>query len=321
MKKHFHIWMIVIPILIIIALIVFAYFRIKGFLNPVTIDTEIEESAIEAYEDNYDVIMPLMKKEGYIVKQDIKKILLFGNDPFAEDRDSEDGMAAMIAEATGAEVINCSISGTYASQTIVGEPLENPMDVYTPYYLCTLACFPDTFSEVVDEGGVLLGDAKPADADEVVETLKNIDLTQIDMVVFFYDLTDYYLDHPTYITEISKAEDTFSGNMYLAVNMLSVRYPNIRIICMSPYYNSFTDDEGNPISAELVKNSYGTPGDYVLSEGGGVQIYTATSFIDNYFGSITQDNYENYLRDSKHLNQAGRELLVQRLYKAIHYYD
>ena len=321
MKKHFHVWMIVIPLLIIIALIVFTILRIRGFLNPVTVDREIDISALDEYEDNYDVIMPLMDKEGYIVKQDVKNIIVFGNDPFAEDRDSETGLAAKLAKATGANVINCAISGSYASQTVVGEPLLNPMDVYTPYYLCTLASFPEQFSEVVDEGGRLLGENKPADADEVIETLKNIDLSTVDMAVFFYDLTDYYMDHPTYITEISKAEDTFSGNMYLAVNMLSVKFPNIRIICMSPFYNPMTDDEGNVISAELVKNSYGTPGDYVLSEGGGVQLYTANSFIDNYFGSINQENYEPYLLDSRHLNEAGRDLLIKRLMYAITYYD
>ncbi len=321
MKKHLH-WIAMAGLgLLIIGLVVFAILRFRSFLNPVSIDKEIDDEAIANYEDNYDVIMPLMDANGYVVKQEVKDILILGNDPFAQDRDSKDGMAAMLAEKTGAYVINCAISGTYATQTNIQDPLANPLDVYTPYYLSTFLSFPDTVIGNIETGANLLGENNPPDAAQVLDTLKNIDLNEIDMVIIFYDLTDYYLNHPTYITEIEEAADTFAGNILLAANMITVMHPHVRVICMSPYYNSFTDENGEHKSAELVRNDYGTPGDYVLSEGGGIQIFTSGSFVDNYFGSITEDNYTPYLRDNKNLSKEGRELLVDRLVYFINYYN
>ena len=37
------------------------------------------------------------------------------------------------------------------------------------------------------------------------------------------------------------------------------------------------------------------------------------SFIDNYFGTINEDNYKEYMRDYMHVNQAGREKLADRI--------
>lgn len=314
MKKHLHHLIIIFPAVLIVGLIVFAILRFNGFINKVTIDTEISQEDLESYEDNYDIIVPLLDKDGYLVKQDVRNVLVFGNGPFAEDRDSENGMASLLSEALGgANVINCAISGTYATPLDNDNPLDNPMDVYTPFYLTSLMAFPGYVEDNIDAAPALLGDENPPDAAEVIETLKNLDPETIDIVVFFYDLTDYYLERPCFFDLESISAETFGGNVYYAVNMINSMYPHIRVICMSPYYNSFTDKDGNPVSAELKKNKWGTPGNYVLAEGGGIQVFTPSSFIDNYFGSIDENNYKKYLSDERHLNQDGRKLLVERL--------
>ncbi len=321
MKKNTHIILIIAPIVLIVGLIIFAVLRFRGFLNHVTIDKEISDEAIASYEDNYDMIMPLMDEQGYVIKQDVRNILVLGNGPFAEDRDSEEGMAMMLKEATNAHVINCALEGTYATQTDLRDPLSNPLDIYTPYLLSTLLTFPDQITETIDTGMALLGDKNPPHASEVIETLKNIDLNEIDIVVIMYDLTDYHLDNPTNIEDIQEAADTFSGNVLLTANMISIMYPRVRVICMSPFYNSRRDDSGEFVSAELFKNTYGSPSEYVLSEGGGIQIFTPASFVDNYFGSITEDNFRDYLKNDTQLNVEGRKLLVKRLTDAIYYFD
>ena len=52
-----------------------------------------------------------------------------------------------------------------------------------------------------------------------------------------------------------------------------------------------------------------------------VQIHSTASFIDNYFGSINEENYSKYLTDGVHLNSEGRHLLIDRLVYAINYFN
>ena len=37
------------------------------------------------------------------------------------------------------------------------------------------------------------------------------------------------------------------------------------------------------------------------------------SFIDNYYGTINEDNYKEYMRDYFHLNEKGREKVADRI--------
>ena len=44
-----------------------------------------------------------------------------------------------------------------------------------------------------------------------------------------------------------------------------------------------------------------------------VAVENGVTFIDNYCGTITEDNYDRYLEDNIHLNDDGRELLAERI--------
>jgi hypothetical protein len=113
-KKHIPIILIVIPALVIVALITFAILRVRAWIYTIQPPAEVYSEKIDAEfgEGSYDVILPLMDENGFAVKQDVKKILVFGNDPFANIPDSGSSMAAMLARKTGADVINCAVSGS-----------------------------------------------------------------------------------------------------------------------------------------------------------------------------------------------------------------
>ncbi len=323
-KKHIPIILIVIPALVIVALITFAILRVRAWIYTIQPPAEVYSEKIDAEfgEGSYDVILPLMDENGFAVKQDVKKILVFGNDPFANIPDSGSSMAAMLARKTGADVINCAVSGSYMCQSEAGNVLSDPMDVFTPYYMSVLTLFPEEVGETFDSAQQMLGSDLPPEFPAIRKALSELDLSTVDLIVFMYDLTDFYMDHPLSVGEIEAKEDTTSGNLRLAVNLFEKFLPDTRIICMSPYYNAFTDKNGDPESAELHQTSEGhTPSDFALSVGGAVQIHSTASFIDNYFGSINEDNYEDYLTDGIHLNEAGKELLTDRLVYAIKLFD
>ncbi|MCR4617024.1 MAG: hypothetical protein K5669_02420 [Lachnospiraceae bacterium] len=313
-KTHLHTLLILAGILLIIGLVAFIVLRFTNFINFVTIDKEISDEAIASYTDNNDIVMPVLDKDGYILKRDVENILILGNGPFALDKDSKNGLAAMLADKTGANVINCALPGTYACQIDTENILTNPMDVYSPYYLAMYKAFPEAVSEQFDAAYKALGSDNPEGAKEVLDTLSSLDMSTVQVLVLFYDLTDYYMDHPRDSKDAALDEGSFGGNIYRTVHLFNAVYPEVRIIVMSPYYNPAKDDNGNEISAELVKNSYGNPSAYVYAEIGTVQSICTASFMDNYFGSITEDNYTGYLNsDGRTLNKAGRELMTKRL--------
>ena len=323
-KKHIPIILIVIPAVVIVALLIFAVLRIRAWINPVKPPTEVYSQNIDAElgVSTYDVILPLMDENGFGVKQDVKKILVFGNDPFASSRGDSDSMALLLSEKTGAQVINCAISGSYMCETSADDILSEPMNVFTPYYMSVLTLFPGEVNDTFDEAQALLGEALPPEFPDVRYALANLDLDSVDLIVFMYDLTDFYMDHPLSVGEIEAKEDTTSGNLRMAVNLFQKFMPGTRIICMSPYYNEFKDADGNPESAELHRTFEGqSPSDFAMSVGGAVQIHSTASFIDNYFGSINEENYSKYLTDGVHLNSEGRHLLIDRLVYAINYFN
>ena len=45
------------------------------------------------------------------------------------------------------------------------------------------------------------------------------------------------------------------------------------------------------------------------------------TFVDNLYGTITEDNAKEFLVDNLHLNVKGRKKVAERFSYALHYYD
>ncbi len=312
---------IVLP-LTIIGIIVFAVFKIKNIFYTVTLDSTVTQADIDNYVDSYDVMVPLTDENGYLIRQEVKKIVVFGNYPFAADADSADGMAALLANATGAEIINCAIEGTKIGCTSTQLPsYGEPMDVYTPYYLTALMSYKDEIYDEFIKCSDLLGENKPANADAVVKTLYELDPSDIDVFVYMYDSEDYWVTQRCVDSYDKYSLDTVCGNILCAFRMIKLKYKNNRIIFMSPYYNLYENEDGTMETCEFHIGLHGAPSTYFFQVGDAINTSTDASFVDNLYGSITEDNYAPYLSDNRHLTQAGRQKLIDRLVYAIQYFD
>jgi len=310
-------------VLLIILIFLYILLRFSNFINVVELDNEVTQEDIDNYEDNSDWIIPLLDENGYKIDNVVEKILVIGNTPFAEDADSSAGMAAMLEEATGAEVINCAIAESHMACDTAADPPENPIDIYTPYYLTGLLTYKDNlygtfleYSEKLESEGL-----KPANADSVVQTLYELDPSEIDVIVYMYDFEDYWLDHTIIDTNNEYAFNTVCGNLLTSFKMIRWQYPEIRIIYMSPYYNYYINDDGEIRTCEFRSNTYGKPSTYCNLIGDMIGASGDASYVDNYTGTITEDNYESYLRDGTHLTEAGRQKLIDRLVNAIGQYS
>ena len=274
-----------------------------------------------SYDDSWDSILPLTDENGQMVINDASNIVLFGNAPFADDRDSSDGLANLIAKETGATVYNCSVSGSYlAAQHINFDVTLAPMDAYCLYWLVNLACGVPVDGYYADAAQAL-GDRTPPEAEEVVNTLKTLDFNTIDTIAIMYDATDYLMGNPMYNDDNPTDPSQFTGNLEASIEVLQNNYPDIRIIVMSPTYAYAIDENGDYVSSDIyIYNNRDVLSTYVIKECYSANIHSV-SFMDNLYGSVTEDNAEEYLIDNLHLNVKGRKLIAKRFEYFLNYYN
>ena len=274
-----------------------------------------------SYDDSWDSILPLTDENGKMIVNDASNIVVFGNAPFADDRGSSDNLASLIAKETGATVYNCSISGSYlAAQHTNFDPTLAPMDAYCLYWLVNLAAGVP-LDGYYNDAAKALGDKTPPEAEEVVNTLKTLDFNTIDTVAIMYDATDYLMGNAMYNDDNPTDPTQFTGNLEASIEILQRLYPQIRIIVMSPTYAYAIDEDGNYVSSDIyIYNGRDVLSTYVIKECYSANLHSV-SFMDNLYGSITEDNAKEYLTDNLHLNVKGRKLIAKRFEYFLNYYS
>ena len=293
------------------------YFKFSNWGERIDISQIISENSDKNL-DILDEFLPLMDKTGNVVETgNVDTIVVFGNAPFAEDRDSKDNLANMIADASGATVYNCSVTGSYlASEWPFFNANEKPMDAYCFYWLVTLATSGANTQYYVDAANVLGGNIPP-DAQEVYDTLTTLDFGTVDVIAVMYDATDYLMGHEMYDDANPTNIQQFTGNLEAGIELLQDTYPNIRIIVLSPTYAYAIDEEtGEYVSSDIYRYGQDVLSTYVIKQYSSCAS-RGVSFVDNLYGTITEDNAEDYLTDNLHLNVKGRKLIAKRFMDAL----
>ena len=307
---------------VIVLVVAICFVRLKNWGVMIDLD-EIFKDGPGTYEDTLDEIVPLLDANAQpIIQEKLSNIVVFGNATFADDRDSKDNLANMLADLTGANVYNCAIGDSKLAcklEYIADE--NNATDVFSFFYLTCLAAGYEYGPYFAEAKGVLepLGEY-PEDADEVIETLTTLDFNTVDAIVIMYDATDYYELSRLYNAENSQDITTFTGNLELGIAVLQSVYPHIRIVVASPTYAYAVDEDGKYISSDqYAYNGHDILSSYVIREGVS-SISSGVSFLDNFYGTFNEDNASDYLADSIHLNKAGRELVAKRCEYFLNYY-
>lgn len=258
-----------------------------------------------------DSIIPLApdKLEG---RQDdgVTTILCLGNDPFSLNK-GEHGLAEQIAAKSGATVYNASFTGTTigATQAIYNDGYW--MDALSLSYLAEAIC-------TRDFDRVLAAAYCSYDPDFVpnVEMLQNLDMDSVDIICIMYDGIDYINKIPSDDPNDPFSIVAYTGALRSAITKIQETYPFIRIVVMSHTFCHSINDEGNFQNGDRVDLGHGTLSHYLQKELD-VTLDCGVSWIDNFYGSINEDNYLDYMTDYIHFNDAGRELLAQRFVDCI----
>jgi len=311
-------------LLIVVALLIFLFifFTIKGW-GVIIDDDYINEHAVYSDgRDCFDDLQPLTDEDGNLLaNHKPHTILFFGNGAFAEDRNSENNVVNLIAKKSGSTVYNCSVEGSYlAAKSSSMIYTESGLDVYNFYWLCIYL----TWDEELDYFDWL--ESQPnanilPETKELRKTLETIDMSTVDTIAIMYDGSDYLAGSRFHNPENPTDIMTFTGNLAAGLDVLQAKYPEIRIIVMSPTYAFGVDDNGNYVSSDIKKYEGGEAlSTYMLKEGE-VTGERRITFVDNIYGTFNEDEAPEFLKDNIHLNQKGRELLATRFIGALTRYD
>ena len=301
---------IVIPVLILFFIIGTVFFIMKWAKG---VDSEYDPDLVE---DGYDIevldrtyyMMP--EQLGDHVPNEPKNILCFGNAPFADDRDAETNLCNLIADKTGANVVNLSIPNSYLSMVDTeGDARANPQNYHTFYFLMCMAILKDDIGlrDYYNENVRGISDV----ADEVVDCLFELDMETVDTIVLMYDAADYLDGRIKETPENTSNPYTFCGNMYAGIELLQASYPHIQIIVMSPTYAYAIEENGDYISSDIVKVEGESLSSYAITQLN-LCLVAEVTFIDHIYGTVHCDNADEYLIDNVHLNEKGREAVANR---------
>ena len=304
-------------VLILLIILGLVFWRVMNYGSKQDIDDYESEFSLEVL----DSIMPLIPQEGVTIKDDGKTtIVAFGNAPFADDRDSEDSLAKLIEDMTGATVINCSVGDSYlAAEGATLSADIAPMDAFNFYWLTTAFCLGNN-DFVYQDIFETLGDNMPEDGLKAYETLMDIDFSTVDVIVMMYDGSDYLAGHNMYSDLNDTDIQQFTGNMCAGIDLIKETYPHIRIIVMSPTYAFAINEEGEYVSSDQYRYGQDVLSTYVIKQFGYAYDRSVT-FVDNLYGTIHEDNATQYLTDHLHLNVEGRKLVAERFVYALNYFD
>ena len=308
MKKTTIVHCVIILLIIIIAGT--AAFRLyKWNRGDYTVVTEVEDVDPSEFDvEVMDMIIPLdsSRLEGRVEDNDLQ-ILCLGNNPFTDDR-SENGLANLIAKKTGATVYDGAFPDS--STAYMNYPLIEsfPWDHYNLPSLTNV---------------LLAGEFKTLHSalnymedkslyEPGIEALESVDMNAIDAIIIMYDSTDYNNGTPCMNMEVPNDVCAFTGGLTFFLEVVKQYWPHIRVFVMTPTYAQYKDENGNLLSGTVTDIGNGSLPFYVQNEISAV-VGCGYSVIDNYYGTINEDNYKEYMVDHMHYNDAGREKLADRI--------
>ena len=310
-EKQFRLNIHLILLAVIVLIIIFCAVKLYIWNKGVPSDYDPNRQTTDFDTEAMDYIIPLApdKLEG---REDdgVTTILCLGDDPFSLDQGSG-GLAEQIAAKTGATVYNGSFTGT---------TMAVQFEDYNDGYILDAFAFVNVAKSLASGNFDLLSTAASYSFDQAfpqtVSTLESIDMNTLDMICIMYDGSDYINRRPCEDPNHPDNPQTYTGALRSGVQAIQEAWPHIRIVVMSHTFCHNVNAEGNFENGDRVDLGNGTLSHYLQKELDTTS-ELGVSFIDNFYGSINEDNYLDYMTDYIHFNDAGRELLATRFAECI----
>lgn len=305
-KDGFHVNIHLILLAAIVLVIGFSAYRLYKWNKGTPSDYDPKYQTTDFDIEVMDNIIPLApeNREGW-VDDGVTTILCLGDDPFSLDR-GENGLSEQIAKKTGATVYNGAFTGT----TMAAQ-----FSSYNDGYILDAFSFSYVANSLASGNFDLMKTAATYSYDESfaqnTQMLSELDMNTVDMICIMYDGSDYINKRPCDDPNAPYDIVTYTGALRAGVKAIQEAYPHIRIAVMSHTFCHSIGEDGNFQNGDRADLGHGTLSHYLQKERDAT-LDVGVSFIDNFYGSVNEDNYLDYMTDYIHFNDAGRELLAQR---------
>ncbi len=242
-------------------------------------------------------------------------IACFGNAPFADDRNSEDNLASLIGEKTGAKIYNFAFEDSYLS-------CQNPnlkdghIDLFSLYWLTTIFTLEN---DVIVDRYLDKNPDTNMDIRSTLSLLQNLDFNTVDVITIMYDGSDYLAGRGMYNRDDSTNIRHFGGALEASIDLIKEHFPHIQIIVLSPTYAYGLEEDGTYVDSTLKTYGEGPLGSYVQYQA--EVCYTSyVSFVDTFYGAVSVAEADTLLEDHIHLKPEARELIAEDFMKAFDFY-
>ena len=151
-----------------------------------------------------------------------------------------------------------------------------------------------------------------------IDALKSADFSSLDYIAIMYDAVDYENGMAMYNDQNEDDLTCYVGSLSNALQLIRDKYPWISIVFLSPTYAEHDNGDGTYSDARTLNLGNGTLNQY-WQYAYDTCANLGVSFLDNYYGSINDSNYTEYLTDDHfHINAAGRTKIADHfVYKVI----
>lgn len=299
---------LIIAILLIAGIAIYRLVRWNKGVDINELNAGLEDIDPSEFDvETLDMIIP-MDASSLEGREDdgITTVLCLGNNPFTDDK-GDTGLCALIADKTDAVVYNCAFPDSSAACKYPNYNPQYTRDHFNLYYV--VECFRNNEFTAINS---IAGDEPDPRYMESVDVMKTVDMDKVDVVLIMYDSTDYNIGTPSDNPDNPYDVTAFTGGLRTTIKNIQTTWPYIRILVMSHTYAQYMDENGKLLNGTITDLGNGTLNHYLVKESEAV-LDCGVSFIDNYYGTINEGNYQDYMSDYMHYNNAGREKIADRI--------
>ncbi len=311
-KINLHV--VILGLMLIIAIIIGV--RLYSWnANPNVLDN-IEDIDGKFDRETLDHFVPYTYSKAEPKSEEDMVIACFGNAPFADDYGTAKNLTNMIASKTGATVYNFGFPNSYLSSKTISITDKNN-DLFSLYWLTTIFAL---------DNDIIVDNYLKAAPDTSIETkatlslLQNLDFNTVDVIAIMYDASDYLDGRQMYSAEDPTNISRFAGSLQASIELIKDKFPHIQIIVMSPAYAYALNADGSYADSTITTfNNEGPLASYVQYESN-VCYDSFVSFVDNFYGSLSELDADVVLKDHLHLSEEGRERATDSFMEAYNYF-
>ena len=303
-------WVHIALIAVIVVVIAFSAYKLLRW-NMGTAKTEgVVEGDFEVEVLDQVFLLPEDKKAMH-EDDGVETILFLGNDILTYYK-NEDGFVEKVAKKTGATCINAGFTQSTVALKNASFDESYPLDAFS-FYSVSESVSSGDFSRM-HSSAKLFGDST---FDDHTAVLEELDMNSVDTLVVFYDAQDYISRRIGMNPDDDSDPITYSGALNSGIQMIQKAFPFIRIVCMSFPMCYAYDADGKLVSGDRYDIGNGRLTTYLqfMIDMSGA---TGVTFIDNYYGTIDEDNSSGWLLDNIHVNAACNEHMAQHFTDVIY---